>query len=63
MISCFLSLEEQTTTMKTNICKPDVQSRRIFPFQQDNRWGYFPSAAAAWRISSEPFMADTHLAG
>lgn len=28
-------------------------------FSKDNRWGYFPSAAVAWRISSEPFMAGT----
>ena len=28
-------------------------------FSKDNRWGYFPSAAAAWRISSEPFMNGT----
>ncbi|MBO4827314.1 MAG: TonB-dependent receptor [Prevotella sp.] len=25
-------------------------------FAKENRWGYFPSAALAWRISSEPFM-------
>ena len=25
-------------------------------FAEGNRWGYFPSAALAWRISSEPFM-------
>ena len=25
-------------------------------FNKDNRWGYFPSVAVAWRISSEPFM-------
>ena len=25
-------------------------------FSKDNRWGYFPSASVAWRISSEPFM-------
>ncbi|MGQ1947924.1 SusC/RagA family TonB-linked outer membrane protein [Geofilum sp. OHC36d9] len=25
-------------------------------FSKDNRWGYFPSAAVAWRITSEPFM-------
>jgi len=25
-------------------------------FSTGNKWGYFPSAAAAWRISSEPFM-------
>lgn len=28
-------------------------------FTEGNRWGYFPSAAAAWRISSEDFMAGT----
>lgn len=25
-------------------------------FSEGNRWGYFPSVAAAWRISAEPFM-------
>lgn len=29
-------------------------------FLGDNQWGYFPSAAVAWRISSEPFMESTH---
>lgn len=28
-------------------------------FGADNRWGYFPSAAVAWRISSESFMEKT----
>ena len=28
-------------------------------FSEDNRWGFFPSAAVAWRISSEPFMEGT----
>ena len=28
-------------------------------FFRGNRWGYFPSAAAAWRVSSEEFMAET----
>jgi TonB-linked SusC/RagA family outer membrane protein len=28
-------------------------------FASNNRWGYFPSAALAWRISSEPFMEKT----
>lgn len=27
-------------------------------FAKGNRWGFFPSIAAAWRISSEPFMKD-----
>lgn len=27
-------------------------------FMGDNRWGYFPAAAAAWRISDEPFMKN-----
>ncbi|MBQ9232003.1 MAG: TonB-dependent receptor, partial [Prevotella sp.] len=28
-------------------------------FAEGNRWGYFPSVALAWRISSEPFMKGT----
>ena len=32
--------------------RADASSR----FSEENRWGYFPSAALAWRISSEPFM-------
>ena len=28
-------------------------------FSKENRWGYFPSASAAWRISQEEFMKDT----
>lgn len=27
-------------------------------FTKDNRWGYFPSASAAWRIDQEPFMVE-----
>ena len=28
-------------------------------FAKQNRWGYFPSAALAWRVSSEKFMEGT----
>lgn len=28
-------------------------------FSSGNQWGYFPSAAVAWRVSSEPFMENT----
>ena len=28
-------------------------------FTEGNRWGYFPSAAFAWRVSAEPFMEGT----
>jgi TonB-dependent starch-binding outer membrane protein SusC len=27
-------------------------------FAKDNRWGFFPSGSAAWRISQESFMAN-----
>lgn len=30
-------------------------------FGKDNRWGYFPSASFAWRISEEKFMKDQHI--
>jgi TonB-linked SusC/RagA family outer membrane protein len=29
-------------------------------FAKDNRWGCFPSAAVAWRITEEPFMKDVN---
>ena len=28
-------------------------------FSEGNRWGYFPSAALAWRVSSEEFLQST----
>lgn len=28
-------------------------------FAEQNRWGYFPSVALAWRVSQEPFMKST----
>ena len=28
-------------------------------FTEGNRWGYFPAAAVAWRLSDEPFMEGT----
>jgi TonB-linked SusC/RagA family outer membrane protein len=28
-------------------------------FSPENRWGYFPSVAGAWRISAEPFMENS----
>lgn len=30
-------------------------------FGKNNRWGYFPSASAAWRLSSEPFFEKSKL--
>lgn len=30
-------------------------------FAEDNRWGFFPSFSASWRISSERFMQDIDL--
>lgn len=29
-------------------------------FQKGNQWGMFPSAALAWRVTEEPWMANTH---
>ena len=29
-------------------------------FYKDNRWGWFPSAALAWRVSQENFLKDNH---
>ncbi len=30
-------------------------------FQGDNKWGYFPAAALAWRVSEESFMKNQDL--
>ena len=30
-------------------------------FQGNNKWGYFPSIAAAWRLSEEAFMSNNSL--
>jgi TonB-linked SusC/RagA family outer membrane protein len=30
-------------------------------FGENNKWGYFPSVSAGWRISGEPFLADNKL--
>ena len=39
----------------TATIRRDASSR----FAKDNRWGTFPSVAAAWRITEEPFMEKT----
>ena len=36
--------------------RADASSR----FSPDNRWGYFPSLSAAWRLSEEDFMENTN---
>ena len=38
----------------TATLRADASSR----FSKDNRWGYFPSAAFAWRVIQEPFLQD-----
>jgi iron complex outermembrane receptor protein len=30
-------------------------------FTEENRWGYFPSAALAWQIDEEPFLENSNL--
>ncbi len=41
--------------MFTFTMRADGSSR----FAPNNRWGYFPAAAFAWRVVDEPFMAGT----
>src|SRR5690606_36930402 len=40
--------------MLTGAVRADGSSR----FGKNNRWGYFPSVSAGWRISQEDFMKD-----
>jgi TonB-linked SusC/RagA family outer membrane protein len=30
-------------------------------FQSPNKWGYFPSAALAWKVTEEPFLQDNEF--
>lgn len=30
-------------------------------FAEGNKWGFFPSGAISWRVSQEPFLADSKL--
>jgi len=39
----------------TATARTDGSSR----FGADNRWGFFPSGAVAWRVSDEPFLAQS----
>lgn len=39
----------------TGTFRADGSSR----FSKDNRWGYFPSAAVAWRVKGEDFLASS----
>lgn len=42
--------------MATLTMRADGSSR----FSKDNKWGYFPSAAVAWRASEEKFLKQVH---
>lgn len=42
--------------MATITMRADGSSR----FSKDNKWGYFPSAAVAWRASDEKFLKQLH---
>lgn len=41
----------------TATLRADASSR----FSKDNRWGYFPSVALAWRVIQEPFMQEQNV--
>lgn len=41
----------------TATLRADASSR----FMKDNRWGYFPSVALAWRVIQEPFMQEQNV--
>lgn len=49
-----LNLNYDSRYMLTGNIRADGTSN----FAEQNRWGYFPSVAAAWRVSNESFMQD-----
>lgn len=38
----------------------NIRSDGSSKLHPDHRWGIFPSVSAAWRLSSEPFLADVY---
>ena len=50
-----LNYDYQSKYLVSATFRADASSK----FSADNRWGFFPSAAVAWRISSESFMEGT----
>ena len=57
MFSLFsrLSYDYNGKYLVNAVFRADASSK----FARENRWGYFPSVSAAWRVSAEPFMAET----
>ena len=39
----------------------NIRADRSSRFGENNQWGYFPSVAAAWRISGEDFLQDNRV--
>ena len=58
---CFQDLLESNIIkgkyMVTGALRADGASR----FGKDNRWGWFPSVSAGWRLTEEPFMKSLNL--
>jgi len=52
-----LNLSLKNKYLATFTLRQDGSSR----FSEDNRWGLFPSAAAAWKISEEGFLKNSEL--
>ena len=52
-----LNLTYKDKYLLTGTLRADGSSK----FGPSNRWGYFPSFAAAWRISNEKFMQNIHV--
>lgn len=56
---CALSSDVSTWVGMTKyLLEANLRADGSSRFQKDNRWGYFPSFSAAWRISEENFMKD-----
>lgn len=47
------------TLLEKYILSATVRGDGSSKFSSDGRWGYFPSAVAAWKINKEEFLANT----
>ena len=41
--------------------QPHLEQTVLQSLEGDNKYGYFPSAAFAWRANNEPFIKNTNL--
>ena len=61
MLCCLFSVRLNYTFNDRYLFTATLRADGSSKFAEGNRWGYFPSAAAAWRVSEEGFWKDNAI--